>query len=315
MTQCDLTEPAPGKGLYISSSGGHFAELIYVANRFNATSDSMLITFASSDTQNVNSNFKIQHIPYIKPRKIWPLVRVLPAILSVLRRNRFDYIASTGASIAIIGYLAAKIRKLPFFYVESIARQSSLSLTARLLRILGLPAMFVQSDKLLNQSTAYLEHPIKRYRIEEKLIPEKFLRIKVFVALGTIRGYEFERAIDMVLSILDGSEIVVWQTGSTTKSNLPGEVHVEIEKNSFLHQIDNADIVICHAGIGIIADCLKFGKVPLVIPRRAIHAEHVDDHQVEIVDLLLNDRLIVNLEIDTSRTLFQDVLRRKVILD
>jgi UDP-N-acetylglucosamine--N-acetylmuramyl-(pentapeptide) pyrophosphoryl-undecaprenol N-acetylglucosamine transferase len=306
MAQFDLKEPAPGKGLYISSSGGHFAELIYIANRFNATSDSILITFASSDTQNLNSNFKIQHIPYIKPRKIWPLVRVFPAILSVLRRNRFDYIASTGASIAIVGYLAAKILRLPFFYVESIARQSTLSLTANLLRILGLPAMFVQSSKLLNQSSVYLEHPIKRYRIEEKPIPEKLLRAKVFVTLGTIRGYEFERAIDMVLSILDGSEIVVWQTGSTIKSNLPGEVHIEMDKDSFLNQIDNADIVICHAGIGIITDCLKLGKVPLVIPRRAKHAE---------VDMLVSDHLIVNLEINTSKTPFQDVLRRKVILD
>ncbi len=314
MPQVHFNAPAPGNGLFLSSSGGHFSELLYVAKRFNATENSLFITFASSDTQIANPVIRIQHIPYIEPRRFWPLIRALPPILLVLRKNQFDYVASTGASIALIGYLLAKMRRMPFYYVESIARQTSLSLTAKLLKLFGLPRMFVQSPNLLNQSTVYLEHPLKKYRTEWQPIPKNPLRAKVFVALGTIRGYEFDRAVEIVLSILDGSEIVVWQTGSTKRFDLPGKTHLELERGIFMDKISEADIVICHAGVGIIGDSLRSGKVPLVIPRRAIFLEHVDDHQVEIVDLLSNDGLIVNLEVNPSKILFHEVLSRKVLL-
>ena len=134
MPQIVFKEPVPGKGLFLSSSGGHFSELLYIAKRFNATEDSIMLTFASSDTQIANPEFRIQYLPYIEPRRFWPLVRVLPSMLLVLRKNHFDYFASTGASIALIGYLLARIKRVPFYYVESIARQSSLSLTAKILK-------------------------------------------------------------------------------------------------------------------------------------------------------------------------------------
>ena len=55
---------------------------------------------------------------------------------------------------------------------------------------------------------------------------------------------------------------------------------------AFQRQIEQADLVILHAGAGSIITTLKAGKVPVVMPRRADLGEHVDDHQRELVDQL-----------------------------
>jgi len=44
----------------------------------------------------------------------------------------------------------------------------------------------------------------------------------------------------------------------------------------------SADNVVCHAGVGTIMTALQAGHTPVVIPRLAHHAEHVDDHQLDI---------------------------------
>ena len=60
--------------------------------------------------------------------------------------------------------------------------------------------------------------------------------------------------------------------------------------------VENADVIFCHAGVGIIGDCLNAGKTPVVIPRRSEFNEHVDNHQVEIVQWLEELKLVINLE-------------------
>jgi UDP-N-acetylglucosamine transferase subunit ALG13 len=43
-----------------------------------------------------------------------------------------------------------------------------------------------------------------------------------------------------------------------------------------------AESVICHAGVGSIITALQVGHTPVVVPRLAVHGEHVDDHQLDI---------------------------------
>jgi UDP-N-acetylglucosamine transferase subunit ALG13 len=86
-----------------------------------------------------------------------------------------------------------------------------------------------------------------------------------------------------------------------------------VDRSEFLKYIEESDIVITHAGIGIIGDCLNLGKIPIVIPRRSSFREHVDDHQVEIVRLLESRRLVLNLESDVSRNLLLKAISIKVV--
>jgi hypothetical protein len=45
-----------------------------------------------------------------------------------------------------------------------------------------------------------------------------------------------------------------------------------------------ADIVISHAGVGSIHTALRYGHSPLVFARQARLGEHVNDHQIELVE-------------------------------
>ena len=52
------------------------------------------------------------------------------------------------------------------------------------------------------------------------------------------------------------------------------------------HEMDdfirNARIVVTHGGPCCYIEVLKLGKIPIVVPRRHMYGEHVDDHQFEI---------------------------------
>lgn len=49
----------------------------------------------------------------------------------------------------------------------------------------------------------------------------------------------------------------------------------------FIQHINSSELLILHAGAGSLIHAIKAGKIPVVMPRRAIFGEHVDDHQVE----------------------------------
>ena len=46
--------------------------------------------------------------------------------------------------------------------------------------------------------------------------------------------------------------------------------------------IKDSDIIITHAGVGTIMECLEMGKEIIVVPRKAENLEHVNNHQEEI---------------------------------
>jgi len=311
-----MKPPSPGTGLYLSSSGGHFPTLLYVARRFKANEKSVVVTYESSDTQTEALEFSIHYFPYVKSRRIIPLIKMSPAIFKIIKANEFNYVASTGAGIAIIGYLLARLEKIPFYYVEDFNRQFSLSLTARILKRIGLKKIFVQSPSLANSSNMYLENPINSYVVRASNQPIQREKSEIFVALGTIKGFTFTRAIDLVLSIVEDSDEINWQIGNagySDISSLPGTVHRDLERDHFHGLIKNADIVICHGGNGIIGESLAAGKIPVVIPRRKSFGEHIDDHQVELIEYLSGKDLVINLELHPSRNELNEILGSRIV--
>lgn len=55
-------------------------------------------------------------------------------------------------------------------------------------------------------------------------------------------------------------------------------------QDEFNKKIDEANIVITHAGTGVIVNALKNGKKVIAIPRLVKYGEHVDDHQIQLID-------------------------------
>ena len=59
-----------------------------------------------------------------------------------------------------------------------------------------------------------------------------------------------------------------------------------LSRAEFEIEMDRADVVVCHAGVGTLSDALRRGHRPIVAPRRAGLGEIVNDHQLEIVAAL-----------------------------
>jgi UDP-N-acetylglucosamine transferase subunit ALG13 len=56
--------------------------------------------------------------------------------------------------------------------------------------------------------------------------------------------------------------------------------------------VGEASIVISHAGVGTILMCVRQGKRPIVMPRRADRGEQANDHQVELAERLTREGLV-----------------------
>ena len=68
----------------------------------------------------------------------------------------------------------------------------------------------------------------------------------------------------------------------------------------FEQYMEMADVVICHGGCGSIIPALRRGKVPVVVPRLKKYGEHVNDHQMQLTQILADEgRVIPVYEIET----------------
>jgi UDP-N-acetylglucosamine transferase subunit ALG13 len=66
-----------------------------------------------------------------------------------------------------------------------------------------------------------------------------------------------------------------------------------LSRHEFASHLDGAELVISHAGAGVIGQCIQRRKVPLVVPRLKEAGEVVDDHQAATADRLAREGLIV----------------------
>ncbi len=112
--------------------------------------------------------------------------------------------------------------------------------------------------------------------------------MKVFVTLGFERR-PFDRLIDTVnQGILRGifpRETMV-QAGHTGRSGLECASVDFLSYTDMLDALKSAEIVIAHAGVGTLLQCLHLRKIPILFPRRAHGKEHVDDHQVKFARIM-----------------------------
>lgn len=106
----------------------------------------------------------------------------------------------------------------------------------------------------------------------------------IFAAVGT-QKFPMDRLL-AELDRLAGSgaldEPVFMQTGVSTSEFRHCRSNSFLDKAEMAAKVAESSLVICHAGVGSILMALQAGKKVIVVPRRAMFAEHVDDHQVEI---------------------------------
>lgn len=112
----------------------------------------------------------------------------------------------------------------------------------------------------------------------------------IFVTVGT-QDKEFRRIFDMVeeqIKLGNINEEVVAQIGCTKFESKNIKTYKFMEKEEYNKFMKNARIVITHAGVGSLIEGLNLNKKMIVIPRLKKYGEHVNDHQLQILETFEN---------------------------
>jgi UDP-N-acetylglucosamine transferase subunit ALG13 len=104
----------------------------------------------------------------------------------------------------------------------------------------------------------------------------------IFVTVGTER-FPFDRLLRAVDKLARQGLLkdVYCQIGASGYKPAYCSYKVFLPFEEVVYCIQESELVIAHGGAGIVALCLKFGKIPILAPRQKRFGEHVDDHQVE----------------------------------
>lgn len=148
---------------------------------------------------------------------------------------------------------------------------------------------------------------------------DKINRLVVFATVGNAREnfLRFFPVLDSFVERLSKQceELEVYvQHGSNSHLKLNNYANIKYNLAPYMSQSEysslmkSADIVICHCGVGSIVSSLENAKKPIVLARNSQFEEHVDDHQIELEQKLLQLNLISSFD-DHSTTININSLR------
>lgn len=116
----------------------------------------------------------------------------------------------------------------------------------------------------------------------------------IFVTLGS-QKFQFNRLLEAVDQLIEKGSIaepVFAQTGYSDYQPKNYPCKQFLDRAEFADVIDRADIVISHGGTGAIIGAVKKGKKVIAVPRLAKYGEHVDDHQLQLIEQFRDLNLI-----------------------
>lgn len=124
----------------------------------------------------------------------------------------------------------------------------------------------------------------------------------IFITLGS-QKFQFNRLLKKIDELIDSgiiTEPVFAQTGYSDycPKNFPYENF--LDRDTFAEKTGESTMVITHGGTGAIIGAVKKGKKVIAVPRLAKYGEHVDDHQIQMIEQF-NDMDIICACMDTEQ--------------
>ena len=121
----------------------------------------------------------------------------------------------------------------------------------------------------------------------------------ILIALGT-QDKPFYRLLESVQKQIDNKKIkdrVVVQAGCSSDFKSDDmEIFDLIPMDEFDKLINECDVLITHGGVGTIITGLKNNKKVIAAARLEKYGEHVNDHQLQIIDNFTNSGYILSLD-------------------
>ena len=277
--------PRPLRVGLVSSVGGHLKELLELLPQLTRCDVFLVLNddapWLSPAALPLLRRYRIVHAE----RDIRQLVNLGEAA-NVLLRERPDLLISTGASPAVPFFLLGRALGICTLFIEDFNLVERPSLTARLVYPLA-QHFFVQWPQL------QAVFPRARYAgslfvpSQDPPLPPVALAAgndvpSLFVALGTS-----DRPMTRLLRWLDelieahaiaGPVLVQGALGGYLPRHFRS-VPV-LPEHVLIDHLQRAQRVLCHGGCGVLGTCMKLGRRPLAIPRRADAGEAINDHQI-----------------------------------
>lgn len=102
---------------------------------------------------------------------------------------------------------------------------------------------------------------------------------RIFITVGTHED-PFDRLVRAGVSLAHAGHEVRMQVGTSQVEAAGCTAAVTLSPTEMQEAYAWADIVISHGGPSTLIEAAGHGHVPVLVPRRAHHGEHVDDHQL-----------------------------------
>ena len=116
----------------------------------------------------------------------------------------------------------------------------------------------------------------------------------IFITLGS-QKFQFNRLLEAVdKQVAQGriTDEIFAQTGASDYKPVNFRCKDFLDRDEFAEMTEKADIVITHGGTGAIVGALKKGKKVIAVPRLAKYGEHVDNHQLQLIEQFRESNLI-----------------------
>lgn len=131
----------------------------------------------------------------------------------------------------------------------------------------------------------------------------------ILVLLGT-QNNSFHRLLEEIQKYVNNGTIkehVLVQAGCTKFKSENMELFDFISQEELDKEIDEASLIITHGGVGTIVNCVKKGKKVIAVPRLKKFDEHVNDHQLQIIESFSKQGFILGIN-DVSE--LEDALKK-----
>jgi len=302
--------------LFVASAGGHLEQLFTLRPRFRGPQDQGFdgdCTWLTYDTPQSRSLLRDeQHIfiPPARPRDARATVIHTRLALHVLGLGGWSAVMSTGCLPAVPFLTLARTRGIECHFIDSATRVQGPSLSAALLA--KVPGVHRYSQY------RWPDRPGWHYRgsVFDDYVGEPARRRdvrRVVVTVGT-SDYGFRRLVAAACAAIPGDTEVLWQTGTTDTAGLGISPRPFVSEEELCRAMTQADVVICHAGVGSALAAFGAGHCPVVVPRRRARSEHIDDHQAQLATELATRGLAIAVEAEqlTSEVIDRAASRRVV---
>lgn len=128
----------------------------------------------------------------------------------------------------------------------------------------------------------------------------------ILVTVGTQLGFDrLIRIMDEIASHLPTTVVAQIGAGSFIPRNM--QYHRRLEPSRFLELVENARVIVGHAGVGTVLAAEKYRKPLIVFPRSAGLGEHRNDHQAATASALASRQ---GISVATDRDELERALRR-----